>query len=107
MSLIDLIDVPVCNDLDDAARIDDDELAALALAADPDRPVDDDAEPFLAWNPDGPADGSGDLPSWYMAPTACAAPRRWHRPVVALLVAAFVIIPAFGFCITYGSLMLA
>jgi hypothetical protein len=42
-----------------------------------------------------------------MAPTTCTAPRRWHRPVVALLVAAFLIIPAFGFCITYGSLMLA
>jgi hypothetical protein len=106
---VSLIELPVSDRLvlDHEDVIDDDELAALAMAADPDQPLDPDAAPFLAWNPDGPTDGSGDLPSWYMAPAVTTTPRRWHRPIAALLVAAFVVIPAFGFCITYGSLMLA
>ena len=47
---------------------DDDELAALALAADPDQPVDADAVPFVAGST-----APGLLPAWYMpAPMAAA-----------------------------------
>jgi len=84
----------------------DEELTALALAADPEQALDDDAVPFLPWR--APGDGDTDLlPAWYMPEIGQVAPRRWHAPVVAPLVAALLIIPAFGFCITYGSLVLA
>ena len=90
----------------DTDVITDEELAELALAADPDAPIDDDARPFLPWR--GPDDPEQDrLPGWYMPDFGAVSPRRWHRPVVGLLVAALLIIPAFGFCITYGALVLA
>jgi hypothetical protein len=81
----------------------DEELAALALAADPDAPLDPDAVP-LALYPDQP---SGVLPSWYMPPAMAGASSRWRKPVVFALVAAFLIIDAFGLCITYGQLVAA
>jgi hypothetical protein len=88
-------------------ELDLDTLTALALAADADAPLDDDAAPFLPWAPEGRAAGDGDLPGWYMPQVGPVTPRGWHAPVVALIVAAMLVIPAFGFCITYGSLMLA
>ena len=87
--------------------MDDATLTELALAADPARPVDEDAAPFLPWMPEGEAGADGDLPSWYMPPVGPTTPKRWHRAAGALIVSAMVIIPAFGFCITYGSLVLA
>jgi hypothetical protein len=88
--------------------IDDDELTALALAADPDTPVADDA-PTL-WELVGD-DEQGPLPSWYMPPPM--RPRRidgWRRVVVrcgvASVIASFVAINACGLCNTYGQLHL-
>ena len=83
--------------------LDDDELAALALAADPDAPIDPDAVPF------GPG-GSGAelLPAWYMPPALAApslasgATRRRRRWVVGLVVGALVVVNGFGLCVTYG-----
>ncbi len=87
--------------------MDDATLTDLALAADPDLPLDDDAAPFLSWLPDGATPADGDLPAWYMPQVHGVAPKPWHRPVGALIVGAMLIIPACGFCITYGSLVLA
>lgn len=81
----------------------DDELAALALAADPDAEVDPDA-PSL-WELDEPRPAL--LPSWYM-PTAAAGVRRlvgWRRNVAIGLVGAFVAIDGAGMCTTFGPVI--
>jgi hypothetical protein len=82
--------------LPDGHDISDDELAALAMAADPDQPIDDDAMPLDLNKP------RGLLPEWYMpAPmstrrgTAC----RW---VFGWLVLSLVAISSTGLCVTYG-----
>jgi hypothetical protein len=88
------------------AAIDDDELTALALAADPDAPLPDDA--VNLWELDREGDDPL-LPSWYM-PTPMAGGRRlrgWRRRVALLLVVAFVLIDAYGLCSTYGDVVLA
>ena len=83
--------------------LDDDELAALALAADPDAPIDPDAVPF------GPCGSDAELlPAWYMPPAlatpslASGATRRRRRWVVGLVVGALVVVNGFGLCVTYG-----
>jgi hypothetical protein len=88
--------------------IDDDELTALALAADPDAPVADDAPALWELIGDGE---QGPLPSWYMP--APMRPRQidgWRRVVVrcgvASVIASFVAINACGLCNTYGQLHL-
>ncbi len=75
----------------------DEELTALALAADPRAPLDPAA---IAW------DGAvlhqrGLLPDWYM-PTPVARRGLLPRAVVIALVAGFLMINAFGLCITSG-----
>jgi hypothetical protein len=86
--------------------ISDEELTALALAADPDQVVPDDAVPFRV---DLDRDDSSLLPDWYMpAPDAGAIARPgWRRRVGVGLVATFVLINAAGLCSTYGSVVLA
>ena len=88
--------------------VDDAELCAEALAADPDAPVPADATSF--WELTGT--GTGDvLPAWYM-PTPMRAPQvtGWRRLLlqtnVLLIVAAFVTITCAGLCNTYGDLHL-
>ncbi len=82
----------------------DEELTELALAADPDAPLDPGATPWQA------GEGAlGLLPDWYMP---APSPRRrrltgWRRTVVITLVVAFVLIDAAGLCSTYGSIVLA
>jgi hypothetical protein len=76
----------------------DDELAALALAADPSAPLDSDA---VAWN-GAFLHRPGLLPDWYMPTPASARPGRWPRAVVVGLVAGFLLINAFGLCVTSG-----
>ena len=92
------------DDADDP--IGDDELAALALAADPDVVVGDDA--VSVWDVLGSA-RTAPLPEWYMpAPMAARQLPRWRRVLVranvGLIVAAFVTINAAGLCNTYGQL---
>ena len=85
--------------------ISDEELTALALAADPQAPPDEDAVPigdYLAQFP-------GLLPEWYM-PIGTAHGRggrggRLFTSVIVGLVAAFLVIEAFGLCSTYGQWM--
>ena len=79
-------------------EIGDDELTALALAADPATEVDDDAVPLA-----GPA-VAGLLPDWYMpAPMGgVQLLQGWRRRVGQLIVASFLLINAYGLCSTYG-----
>jgi hypothetical protein len=78
--------------------ISDEELAAIALAADPDVVLDDDAEPFLVDHPVGP----DLLPEWYMP-----VPRNTKRTPARMLgaatiIGALVLVNAAGLCVTYG-----
>jgi hypothetical protein len=81
----------------------DDELSALALAADPDAVLDSDAVPLAVVLG---TDSRAALPAWYMpAPMGGAAPLRgWRRAVVALVITAFLTITGYGLCNTYGQL---
>ena len=81
-------------------EITDAELTALALAADPDQPLDPDAAPLSLIA--GP--GWSGLPSWYMPPVMIRGASRWRTGVVVAIVAAFLLINALGLCITYGQL---
>ena len=84
-------------------EITDEELTTLALAADPDRPLDPDAVPIAEYLAQGP----GLLPTWYMAAvTARAGANRWRTVIILAVVAAFLTIEAFGLCSTYGQLSL-
>jgi hypothetical protein len=81
----------------------DAELTALALAADPDQPLDRDAVPWSI----SPVGADGALPLWYMPPAMARVGPRWRTPVVVTIVAAFILINALGLCITYGQLVAA
>jgi hypothetical protein len=81
---------------EDTSPLTDDELTALALAADPDAPLDPDAVEFA------PVSGVTSLPAWYMPAAAIRTSARWHRPLIFAVIAAFLIIDAAGFCSTYG-----
>jgi hypothetical protein len=78
----------------------DEELTALALSAEPIDSLPDDA---VAW-------GGGDtrppslLPNWYMPSPSYYVRGRWTRAVVITLIAGFLVIDAFGLCITSGFL---
>lgn len=78
-----------------------DELTELALAADPDQPVEPrpDAVPF-GWGGDFPEL----LPSWYMPMPTSRRRSRVRTAVVLVVLGAFGLINALGFCITYGRL---
>jgi len=87
----------------DAASLEplsDDELSAVALAADPD-PSLDDAVSFWAATGAGPEQR---LPQWYMpSPITGGGPvRGWRRRLVILLIASFLLIDAYGLCNIYG-----
>jgi hypothetical protein len=77
--------------------IDDDELAALALAADPDVELGDDAIPF---GTDG--DRGGLLPGWYMPVPRLRGGGRGRRLVIAGIVGALLVVNGAGLCVTYG-----
>ena len=83
----------------------DDELSELALAANPDAGVADDAVPVHEFL--GAGGGDGDLlPDWYMPAPAGAGRllQGWRRRVVLLIVASFVLLNAYGLCSTYGHI---
>lgn len=92
---------------DDVAELDitEDELTALALAADPDAPLPEDAVPIGVHLSQFAA---APLPLWYMpAVTGTGGGRRWKLPVVLAVVSAFFLIDALGLCNTYGILSFA
>jgi hypothetical protein len=85
----------------------DEELTALALAADPDAPADADAIPLSEYLL---SDGDEQLlPDWYM-PAPMPGARRlrgWRRRLAILVIVAFVLVDAYGLCSTYGSIVFA
>ncbi len=97
--LADVTDRPVAPDL----GISDDELTELALAADPDAPLSEDAVPIGVHL----SQFGASLPQWYMPPVVRSGSRRWKLPVVLAVVLAFVLIDAMGLCNTYGVLSFA
>jgi len=85
------------------ADLTDDELTDLALAADSEQPLDPGAVPLALYSSRSP----GFLPLWYMPPVVARAAGGWRRPLVFVLIAAFLAIDGFGLCITYGQLVAA
>lgn len=88
---------------DGGPPISEDELAELALAADPDEALPDNAVPLPIYLGTVPLM----LPLWYMPPAISTTRRRWRTALVLVLVIAFVMIDAWGLCSTYGSITLA
>jgi len=84
----------------------DEELTALALAADPDAEVPADATSL--WDL---TRGHEEhlLPEWYMpSPMAgMLGAHRWWRWVAVAIIVAFLAIDAYGLCSTYGEVVLA
>jgi hypothetical protein len=78
----------------------DEELTALALAADPDMPIAEGAVPISIHL----AQLGSALPLWYMPPAASRGGRRWKAPFVIAVVSAFLLIDLLGLCNTYGVL---
>jgi hypothetical protein len=80
----------------------DAELTALALAADPDAPLDEDAVPMSMYL----AHLQIALPDWYMPSAMVQGCKRWRIPIILLIVSAFLIIEGLGLCNTFGQLTL-
>ncbi len=79
----------------------EDELTALALAADPDAPIAESAVPIGTYL----SQMGSALPIWYMPPVAATrSGRRWKAPFVVAVVSAFLLIDLLGLCNTYGVL---
>ena len=89
--------------LEDAFPFSDEELSAFALAAEPITTLDPDAVPW----------GGGDartpslLPNWYMPSPSYHLRGRWTRAIVITLIVGFLVIDAFGLCITSGFISFA
>jgi hypothetical protein len=80
----------------------DEELTALALAADPAAPLDADAVPWY-----GSMDATNLLPEWYMPRPIATSRGRGNRFVVISVVTTLLVICAMGLCVTSGFLTLA
>ena len=87
-------------DVDDV-ELSDDELTELALAADPDSPIADDAVPF------GQHEGGALLPDWYMPVPAGLTRSRSKRATVGVVVLSLLALNAAGLCATYGVIEVA
>ena len=74
----------------------DEELAELAIAADPDAPIDADAVPF------GQPVGEALLPEWYMPVPGSVRRTRPRVVVVSAVIASLIIVNGAGLCVTYG-----
>lgn len=79
------------------ADLTDDELTALALAADLDAPIPDDAVPFDI----SPGIAAELLPAWYMPAPSLRRSRARTVVLTGVAVALFVINVG-GVCVTYG-----
>lgn len=102
--LLPLTDAPLSDAPLSDAPLTDAELTALALAADPDAPLSEDAIPLSMHL----AQFAGAaLPQWYMAPATARGGTRWRLPVVVAIISAFLLIEALGLCNTFGQLVFA
>jgi hypothetical protein len=75
----------------------DDELAELALAADPEAPIPDDAVPFGRSEHDCAL-----LPEWYMPAPSSTHRTRSRVLAVSLIVGSLIVVNGAGLCVTYG-----
>ena len=75
----------------------DDELAELALAADPEAPIPDDAVPFGRSEHDRAL-----LPEWYMPAPSSTRRTRPRVLAVAVIVGSLIVVNGAGLCVTYG-----
>jgi hypothetical protein len=75
----------------------DDELSTLALAADPDAPIPDDAVPFGQ-----PAGDGALLPEWYMPVPGSFRRTRPRVFAVAAIIGSLLLVNGAGLCVTYG-----
>jgi hypothetical protein len=89
----DLVDIDF-GDVD----ISEEELTALALAADPDLAVSADDVPFRSLQ----SEGAPLLPDWYMPVAPSRARRDWRSRVSISIAVGMVLINAFGICVTNG-----
>jgi hypothetical protein len=110
MTVIDMtVDTQV--DRTDMTLIDDpltdEELTSLAMAADPDAPLSDEAIPLSMHLAQIAGFAGAALPQWYMAPATAKGGHRWRLPVVIAIVSAFLLIEALGLCNTFGQLTFA
>jgi len=87
------------DDVDDY-EITDEELTALALAADPGSPFADDAVPWRSLGHDG--EGDPLLPDWYMPAAASSARGDWRAVVAVAIALGLFLVNAFAICVTYG-----
>ena len=74
----------------------DEELTALALGTEVVTPIGGDAVVV------DPCRGESTLPNWYMPAVTVRAAARWQRSIIYTVVAAFLVIEAFGLCTTFG-----
>ena len=96
-------DLSELSELTDDELTDDEitELTELALAADPDAPIDDDAVPF------GQGTGGALLPDWYMPVPATLTHSTGTRATVGVIVLSLLALNAVGLCVTYGVIEVA
>ena len=80
----------------------DEELTELAMAADPNAPMAHDAVPWRG----GSAHASL-LPDWYMPSPMAVRHGRVTQFTIVFIIVGFLVIDAFGLCITSGFLSLA
>ena len=81
----------------DVSDVSDEELEYLALGADPNPKIDDDAVPFRINDPD-----QGLLPEWYM-PVPQSFSRRPRNVIGAVaIIGGLLIVNGAGLCVTYG-----
>ena len=82
--------------------IGDDELTALALAADPREDLSEGAVPisFVL------GEATGTLSSWYMPTVAATRVAGWKRPLVVAIVVTLVTLEALGLCSVFGQVVI-
>jgi hypothetical protein len=90
------------SDVGDGTTISDEELSALALAAGP-ITLGADAVPWGG----GESRTPSLLPNWYMPSPSYHLRGRATRAIVITLIVGFLVIDAFGLCITSGFLSFA
>jgi hypothetical protein len=88
---------------DFSSFLSDEELTALAMAADPNAPLDPDAVPWRG----GSAVHQSLLPDWYMPSPMAVRHGRATQFTIIFIIVGFLLIDAFGLCITSGFLSLA
>jgi hypothetical protein len=87
----------------DHDALSDDELTEIALAADPDAPINLDAQPWHF----SQGISRNLLPEWYMPIPMARGRGRGAQIAAVSVVVGMVVVCAFGLCITSGFLQLA